>query len=226
MRRHLPPWRRWTMSAWSSVTARTGTVQQALRDSVEAASAARRERIAVVAGRAGETVDSAARAGRGAQQRAGGAGGPGGPTRTANGRPACPWPQRVAGAIAGPERPRPPPGRRGAQRTVRAGAPGMSDNEMDLLVRGGVTPLESAAGVVTRGAGRDHPHHHRRGGGRHLAGADHHPDCGRRDPRACATPCAPSSARAKNTEQSRGAIRSQVVLELENQAGAGDHRRL
>ncbi len=56
MRRHLPPWRRWTISEVVICDSVDREVQQSLRDSAAAASAARRERIAVAAGGAGETV--------------------------------------------------------------------------------------------------------------------------------------------------------------------------
>ncbi len=48
----------------------------------------------------------------------------------------------------------------------------------------------------------------------HLAGADHHPHRGRRDPTVRGA-CVPGSA-GPRTPSRAGAIRSQVVLELEN----------
>ncbi len=77
-----------------------------------------------------------------------------------------------------------------------------------------------------RGAGRDHPDHHRREAAdttwRELTTIRIVDD-------VIPTMRAALRAkfhRAKNTEQSRGAIRSQVVLELENRKRAGDHHRL
>lgn len=121
----------------------------------------------------------------------------------------------VAGAIAGTTDPALPLG--GA---VLSGLYGLEttygDNDLDLLIRGGVTPAERTGGVtsVVRGVTT-----------RTTTGR------GRRDTtwRELSTilvvddviPGIRSALRskfhrAKNTEQSRGAIRSQVVLELEN----------
>ena len=90
-----------------------------------------------------------------------------------------------------------------------------TDNDIDLLVRGGVTPLESTAGTVspvrgittrtTTGGAADTTW-------RELTTiriVDDGIPTVRDALRA-------RFRRAKNTEQSRGAIRSQVVLELEN----------
>ena len=90
-----------------------------------------------------------------------------------------------------------------------------TDNDIDLLVRGGVTPLESTAGTVspvrgittrtTTGGAADTTW-------RELTTiriVDDVIPTVRDALRA-------RFRRAKNTEQSRGAIRSQVVLELEN----------
>ena len=118
------------------------TVQQALRDSVKAASEARRERIAVVGGKAGENATALV-------QRAEGLNservvltapvGEGGGAAVA---------AAVAGAIAGESDPAIPLG--GAE---LKGVDGLEarygDTEIDTLVRGGVTPVEQAAGVVS-----------------------------------------------------------------------------
>ncbi len=132
------------------------TVQQALRDSVKAASEARRERIAVVGGKAGAELKG------------------------------------VDGLEA------------------RYG-----DTEIDTLVRGGVTPVEQAAGVVSVVRGvttRTKTGEAADATWRELTTiriVDDVIPTVRDALRA-------RFRRAKNTEQSRGAIRSQVVLELEN----------
>ena len=126
----------------------TLTVQQALRDSVKAASEARRERIAVVPGGTGENPGQLAeRAGSLNCERVvltapaleGGSG-----ARVA---------AAVAGAIAGESDPALPLG--GAE-LLGLGALELlySDSEVDLLVQGGVTPVETVAGQtsVIRGA--------------------------------------------------------------------------
>ena len=173
------------------------TVQQALRDSVKAASEARRERIAVVGGKAGENATALV-------QRAEGLNservvltapvGEGGGAAVA---------AAVAGAIAGESDPAIPLG--GAE---LKGVDGLEarygDTEIDTLVRGGVTPVEQAAGVVSvvRGVTT-------RTTLTTIRIVDDVIPTVRDALRA-------RFRRAKNTEQSRGAIRSQVVLELEN----------
>ena len=120
----------------------------------------------------------------------------------------------VAGAIAAQSDPALPLS--GAELT---GLNGLSqqynDNDIDLLVRGGVTPLESVAGVVsvvrgitTRTTTGESPDTTWRELSTILIVDDVIPSI-RESLRA-------KFRRAKNTEQSRGAIRSQVVLELES----------
>ena len=189
------------------------TVQQALRDSVQAASEARRERIAVVCGGAEETVtELVARAQAINDQRVVLAApceaeGAAGSVAAA-----------VAGAIAGSLDPAVPLG--GARlRGVNGLKAQYTDSEIDLLVRGGVTPLESVAGAVTvvrgittktmSGGVQD-------GTWRELSTiliVDDVIPAIRNSLRA-------KFRRAKNTAQSRGAIRSQVILELENKLSA------
>ena len=184
------------------------TVQQALRDSVKAASEARRERIAVVGGKAGENATALV-------QRAEGLNservvltapvGEGGGAAVA---------AAVAGAIAGESDPAIPLG--GAE---LLGLNGLSaqygDNDIDLLVRGGVTPLDSRAGTVSVVRGittRTRSGESEDATWRELSTVlivDDVIPAIRESLRA-------RFRRAKNTEQSRGAIRSQVVLELEN----------
>lgn len=184
------------------------TVQQALRDSVKAASEARRERIAVVGGKAGENATALV-------QRAEGLNservvltapvGEGGGAAVA---------AAVAGAIAGESDPAIPLG--GAE---LKGVDGLEarygDTEIDTLVRGGVTPVEQAAGVVSVVRGvttRTKTGEAADATWRELTTiriVDDVIPTVRDALRA-------RFRRAKNTEQSRGAIRSQVVLELEN----------
>lgn len=169
------------------------TVQQALRDSVKAASEARRERIAVVGGKAGENATALV-------QRAEGLNservvltapvGEGGGAAVA---------AAVAGAIAGESDPAIPLG----------GA------ELKGVDGGGVTPVEQAAGVVSVVRGvttRTKTGEAADATWRELTTiriVDDVIPTVRDALRA-------RFRRAKNTEQSRGAIRSQVVLELEN----------
>ena len=189
-------------------------VQQALRDSVQTASAAQRERIAVVAG--GGDEDVSALVARAAQLNS---------ERVVLAAPGCVGEQgenlsgvqlaaAVAGAIAGESDPAIPLG--GAQ---LAGLYGLAcryeDNELDVLIRGGVTVAESVGGEVSvvRGVTT-------------RTTTNGAPDSTWHD--LCAVlvvddviPTIRNALksrfrRAKNTAQSRGAIRSQVVLELEN----------
>lgn len=192
----------------------TVSVQQALRDNVAAASQARRERIGVVAGAADETVSQlVSRAAQLNSNRmvlvAPAVTDKAGDTLTGARAAAA-----VAGAIAGENDPAVPLG--GAE---LKGLSGLSvrytDTEVDTLVQGGVTALESIAGVVsvirgvttctTSGGAADTTW---RELNTILVVDDVIPSI-RNSLRA-------KFQRAKNTEQSRGAIRSQVVLELEN----------
>ena len=123
-------------------------VQQSLRDK-------RRRRLCRPPGedrggrrRGGRDGDRAAGAGQGAEQRAGGAGGPRGTDEEGGPSPASPLAAAVAGAIAGTTDPALPPG--GA---VLSGLYGLEttygDNDLDLLIRGGVTPAERTGGVTS-----------------------------------------------------------------------------
>jgi len=182
------------------------SVQQALRDSVMAASAARKERLGVVSGVKGETVSQlTARAGNLNCERM---------LLVAPSDGTALAAAAVAGAIAGESDPALPLG--GAELTeVGPLAVKYTDNEVDLLVRGGVTALEETAGVVSviRGVTT-----------RTKTG-----ESGDTTWRELSTvrivddviPAVRESLRskfrrAKNTPQSRGAIRSQVIVELEN----------
>ena len=120
----------------------------------------------------------------------------------------------VAGAIAGERDPAVPLG--GAELKGLADLSARyDDNEIDTLVRGGVTPLENLAGVVSVVRGVT---------SRTKTGET--PDSTWRELSTIlivdeVIPGLRSSLRskfhrAKNTEQSRGAVRAQVVVELEN----------
>ena len=184
------------------------TVQQALRDSVKAASEARRERIAVVGGKAGENATALVQRAEGLNSErvvlTAPVGEGGGAVVAA----------AVAGAIAGESDPAIPLG--GAE---LKGVDGLEarygDTEIDTLVRGGVTPVEQAAGVVSVVRGvttRTKTGEAADATWRELTTiriVDDVIPTVRDALRA-------RFRRAKNTEQSRGAIRSQVVLELEN----------
>lgn len=185
------------------------SVQQALKTVVQECSSLRRERIAVVGGAAEETVAQLTQ--RASQLNcervvlvAPGAGdGSGGALCAA----------AVAGAIAGSSDPALPLG--GAQIYGLDGLEASyDDGDIDLLVQGGVTPLETLAGscYVVRGVTT-----RTKSGGavdntwRELTTilvVDEVIPGIRNALRA-------KFGRAKNTVQSRGAIRSQVVMELE-----------
>ncbi len=193
------------------------TVQQALRDSVAAASGARRERIAV-AGSSGETVSELVERAKGLNSErlvlVGGEGldsggrSLGGPVTAA----------AVAGAIAAGADPAVP--LNGAElRGMYGLEKAYSDDEIDLLVRGGVTPLESTAGIVSVVRG--------------ITSRTTTGDAADTTWRELTTilivddviPQIRSAlrrkfTRAKNTAQTRSAIRSQVIVELENKRRA------
>ena len=189
-------------------------VQQAVKAGVERASAARMERIAVVPGGAGETVAQlCTRAEKLNSERVvlvapaavNGDGTTAGCARCA---------AAAAGAIAGERDPAVPLG--GA---VLAGLSGLSvrysDSEIDALVRGGVTALESTGGeiCVVRGITT-----------RTKTGETADPSWRELTTVLIVDEVIPGIRqalrsrfhRAKNTPQGRSAIRSQVILELES----------
>ena len=182
------------------------TVQQALRQSVCDASQARRERIAVVGGAQSENVEALVQRAEGLNSERVVLVAPGDDTGLAA--------AAVAGAIAGESDPAIPLG--GAE---LKGLEGMearyADTEIDTLVRGGVTPLENVSGVVSVVRGvttRTKTGEVEDATWRELTTIRIVDDV---------IPTIRNSLRAKfrrtkNTEQTRGAIRSQVVLELEN----------
>lgn len=185
------------------------SVQQALKTAVQECSAARRERIAVVGGGAEETVAQLVQraSGLGSERMvltAPGAGdGSGGALCAA----------AVAGAIAGSSDPALPLG--GAQLYGLEGLEAnYDDGDIDLLVQGGVTPLETLAGscYVVRGVTT-----------RTKTGGAVDPTWRELTTILVVDEVIPGIrnalrakfGRAKNTVQSRGAIRSLVVMELE-----------
>ena len=120
----------------------------------------------------------------------------------------------VGGAIAAMDDPAVPLGGQ-ELRGLNGVSQQYSDNDIDLLVRGGVTPLESVSGTVSVVRG--------------ITTRTKTGEVSDRTWRELTTilvvddviPSIRSAlrskfSRAKNTPQSRGAIRAQVVLELEN----------
>ena len=182
------------------------TVQQALRQSVCDASQARRERIAVVGGAQSENVEALVQRAEGLNSERVVLVAPGDDTGLAA--------AAVAGAIAGESDPAIPLG--GAElRGLEGMEARYADTEIDTLVRGGVTPLENVSGVVSVVRGvttRTKTGEAEDATWRELTTIRIVDDV---------IPTIRNSLRAKfrrtkNTEQTRGAIRSQVVLELEN----------
>ena len=189
------------------------TVQQKLRESVENASALRRERIAVV----GMTTELTARATALNSERMVLVG-PDVVTSGGDSLSGVFAAAAVAGAVAASGDPAIP--LNGAALRGLGGVSQLySDNDIDLLVRGGVTPLEAVSGVVspvrgittrtTTGGAQDTTW-------RELTTilvVDNVIPSIRQSLRS-------RFSRSKNTAQTRGAIRSQVIVELENKLKA------
>jgi len=178
------------------------TAQQALRDSVKRASQSRRERLAVVAGAPGETAAELIARAEGLNcERVVLV--PGGVKAAA----------AAAGAIAGESDPAVPLGGAELQGLTDL-AESWTDSELDSLILGGVTPLESVGGVVSVVRGvttRTKTGDARDATWRELGTirvVDDVIPALRKALRA-------KFSRAKNTAQGRGAIRSQVIVELE-----------
>ena len=192
------------------------TVQQALRTAVETASEQRRERIAVVGGsglKASELVERAAELNSERMVLVG-------PdlVRGEGTLPGVFASAALAGAIASGTDPAIP--LNGAELSGLEGlTEDYTDNDIDLLVRGGVTPLESVGGVVspvrgittrtTTGGAADSTW-------RELTTIlivdDIIP--------SIRTALRSRFSRAKNTARGRSAIRSQVIVELEKKVAA------
>ena len=192
-------------------------VQQALRTAVETASDQRKERIAVVGGDGDTAAELVARA-AGLNSERMVLVGPDAMDSKGNALAGVFAAAAVAGVLADGRDPAIP--LNGAEVKGLGGlAETYSDNDIDLLVRGGVTPLESVAGVVspvrgittrtTTGGAADATW-------RELTTILIVDDV---------IPALRSSlrskfARAKNTARSRSAIRSQVIVELEKKVAA------
>ena len=190
------------------------SVHQRLKQSVISASQLRRERLGVVAGAADESVEELTARAKNLNCERMILVAPGCVDQEGESRTGCSLAAAVAGVIAGESDPAVPLG--GAE---LLGLYGLSqryeDNELDLLILGGVTPVENVAGAVSvvRGVTT-----------RTMSGESS--DSTWRDlatirvvddviPGLRAA-LRSKFRRAKNTQQSQGAIRSQVVLELEN----------
>ena len=190
------------------------TVQQLLRDSVVQAAQARRERIAVVAGGQGEAAEELVARAKSLNSERVVLTAPGAVDREGSPLSGLLVAAAVAGAIAGQTDPAVPLG--GVELSGLYGLDGQyTDEELDLLILGGVTPVERLGGVTevvrgvttrtTTGGAEDSTW-------RELATIRVVDDV---------IPSLRAALRAKfrrskNTAQSRSAIRSQVVLELEN----------
>ena len=189
-------------------------VQKKLRDSVTEASDMRRERLCVVAGAKDETVDQLIARAKELNCERVVLTAPGGVDSEGKTISGLALAAAAAGAIAGESDPAVPLG--GAE---LLGLNGLSlrleDKEIDRLILGGVTPLEDLGGAISvvRGVTT-----------RTSTGGTE--DAAWRDLSVIRVvddviPGLRSALRtrfrrAKNTAQSRGAIRAQVVLELEN----------
>jgi len=193
-------------------------VQQALRDSVLSASAARRERIAVVGGAAGEEVSALVERAKGLNCERIVLVAPSsvdGEDAAVDGLSTA---AAVAGAIASQSDPAIPLG--GAELLGLKGlSQQYSDNDIDLLVRGGVTPVESVngqvsvvRGITTRTSSGEVEDTTWRELSTILIVDDLIP--------TIRTALRSKFSRTKNTVSNRSAIRSQVIVELEKKAAA------
>ena len=188
-------------------------IQKLLLDSVKAASADRRERLALLAGAKGESVDDLIDRAKGLNSERAVLVAPGGLDQEGEDISGLTVAAAVAGALAGDSDPAVPLG--GAELLGLYGLEGRyGEKDLDRLILGGVTPVEQVGGTVSvvRGVTT-----------RTATGAAADPTW-----RDLATirvvddvipslrqALAAKFRRAKNTPQSRGAIRAQVVLELE-----------
>ncbi|SFP19326.1 Mu-like prophage tail sheath protein gpL [Oscillibacter sp. PC13] len=193
------------------------TVQQSLRTSVEEASASRKERIAVVGG-SGETVTELVAHAAALNSERMVLVGPDALDSAGDVLPGVFSAAAVAGVIAAGKDPAVPLNG-AAVRGLNGLNVAYGDNDIDLLVRGGVTPLESVTGVIspvrgittrtTSGGAADTTW-------RELTTIlivdDIIP--------AVRSALRSKFTRSKNTVQSRSAIRSQVIIELEKKMAA------
>lgn len=192
-------------------------VQQSLRSAVEEASASRRERIAVVGG-SGEDAAGLVSHAEALNSERMVLVGPDALDSTGEVLPGVFAAAAVAGVIASGKDPAIP--LNGAEVKGLGGLNATyNDNDVDLLVRGGVTPLESVSGVIspirgittrtTSGGAADTTW-------RELTTILIVDDLIPTVRNALRS----KFARAKNTAQSRSAIRSQVIVELEKKVSA------
>ena len=192
-------------------------VHQSLRTAVEAASGVRKERIAVVGGDGDTAAELVTRATALNSERMVLVG-PNVLDKNGTALPGVFAAAAVAGAVAAGKDPAVP--LNGAELNGLGGlAADYDDNEIDLLVRGGVTPLESIGGIISpvRGITTRTT----------TAGAT---DTTWRELTTILIvdniiPAVRASlrskfARAKNTARGRSAIRSQVIVELEKKVAA------
>ncbi len=188
-------------------------VQQNLRASLEAAAAARRERIAVV-GMENASVDELIQRAKALNSERMVLTGPDVLDSSGAALSGVFAAAALAAAVAANRDPAVP-----VNGAALAGLGGVktrySDNEIDLLVRGGVSPLEAVGGVVspvrcvtTRSSTNDVPDSTWRELTTILIVDNVIPSI-RQSLRT-------RFSRTKNTAQTRGAIRSQVIVELEN----------
>lgn len=192
-------------------------VQQALRTTVETASGQRRERIAVVGGDGDTTAELVTRAAALNSERVVLVG-PDALNRAGETLPGVFAAAALAGVLADGGDPAVP--LNGAE---MAGLGGLvedySDNDIDLLVRGGVTPLESVAGVISPVRGITT---------RTTTGGAADTTWRELTTILIVDDIIPTLraalrsrfARAKNTARGRSAIRSQVIVELEKKVAA------
>lgn len=190
------------------------SVQQALRDMAQSCSQTRKERIAVVGGAAGESVLDLVERAEGLNHERVVLVAPGALDQEGEAAGGALCAAAVAGAIAGTTDPALPLG--GAELSGLAGLETQyGEEDIDLLIQGGVTPLENLAGTcyVVRGVTT-----------RTTTGGV--ADATWRELTTILvvdevipgirTALRSKFNRVKNTAQTRGAIASQVIMELEN----------
>lgn len=193
------------------------TIQQALRSAVESASASRKERIAVV-GAGGEAVAALVSRAEALNSERMVLVGPDALSEAGTTLPGVFAAAALAGVIASGHDPAVP--LNGAEIKGLGGlAATYGDNDIDLLVRGGVTPLESTAGVVSAVRGITT-----------KTKSGNAADTTWRELTtilivdnvipAIRDALRSKFARAKNTNRNRSAIRSQVIVELERKLTA------
>lgn len=192
----------------------TESVQQKLRDSAVKAAENRRERLCVVAGAAGEDEEALIARAEALNSERVVLVAPAGLDRDGEAISGLGVAAAVAGVLAGESDPAIPLG--GAELKGLYGlTQRYDDNALDLLILGGVTPVESVGGIVSVVRGvttRTKTGEVQDATWRDLATIRVVDDV----IPSLRTALRTKFARAKNTAQSRSAIRAQVVLELEN----------